>query len=443
MKECKYCRTTYEDSLSACPNCGGTKIITALEKAEDAALYQKEIENRENAVAVVASKRKMLISVLIGIVVLIITLIAIASYNANKPLSNGMTKDEGEAVLAEGIAFYNAKDYESAIECFVQLPSDSKQYDEAQSMLVRCEDEYSTSVVEKADGYAKNGEYEVALNLLNNAGELLPNNTTISAVYNTILAEYKDIVCANAFSEADAFAADRDYLAAITAIDGAIKQIGTDDDASAKLQTYMSAYKSIVIENADNALVNTGYADAISIINEGLKTLNGDNDLLNKIEEYKTYAPVYLSYDDAYAINKYLRTGITDNSWLTDNYGTTYTSERVICNKDSGLFEDVGTIQYYLSSQYRTLTGTIYIPDVSKNVNVESVLVKKPYVQIWGDGLLLYELTSLINKDKPVDFCIDISNVEFLEIQIYGSWYRGDGTGLIPMNCVADLAVAK
>ena len=57
--------------------------------------------------------------------------------------------------------------------------------------------------------------------------------------------------------------------------------------------------------------------------------------------------------------------------------------------------------------------------------------------------MLLYELTSLVNKDKPVDFCIDISNVEFLEIQIYGSWYRGDGTGLIPMNCVADLAVAK
>lgn len=443
MKECKYCRTTYEDSLSACPNCGGIKIITAQEKAEDAALYQKEIENRENAVAVVASKRKMLISVLIGVVVLIITLIAIASYNANKPLSNGMTKDEGEAILAEGIAFYNAKDYGSAIECFVQLPSDSKQYDKAQSMLAKCEDEYSATVVEKANGYAANNEYETALNLLNNAKKLLPNNTIISEAQNTIFKEYKNIIFTSAFSEAEKLIAVGDYPAGIQVINGAIKQIGTDDDASAKLQTYMSAYKSIVIENADNALVNTGYADAISIINEGLKTLNGDNDLLNKIEEYKTYAPVYLSYDDAYAINKYLRTEITDNSWLTDNYGTTYTSERVICNKDSGLFEDVGTIQYYLSSQYRTLTGTIYIPDVSKNVNVESILVKKPYVQIWGDGLLLYELTSLINKDKPVDFCIDISNVEFLEIQIYGSWYRGDGTGLIPMNCVADLAVAK
>lgn len=443
MKECKYCRTTYEDSLSACPNCGSTKVITAQEKAEDAALYQKELENRENAVAAVATKRKMMIAVLVGIVVLIIAVIAIVSYNANKPLSNGMTKNEGEAVLAEGIAFYNVGDYESAIECFAQLPSDSKQYDEAQSMLAKCEDEYSATVVEKANGYAQNGEYEVALNLLNNAGELLSNSTTISEAHDTIFKEYKNIVLTSAYSEAEAFVADGNYSAGIKAINDAIQQIGTDDEAYARLQTYMSAYKTIVIENADNALASAGYADAISIINEGLATLDGDSDLLNKIDEYKTYAPIYLSYDDAYATNKYLRTEITDNSWLTDNYGTTYTSERVICNKDSGLFEDVGTIQYYLSSQYRTLTGTIYIPDVSKNVNVESILVKKPYVQIWGDGLLLYELTSLINKDKPVDFCIDISNVEFLEIQIYGSWYRGDGTGLIPMNCVADLAVAK
>lgn len=85
MKECKYCRTKYDDNLSACPSCGGTKVITAQEKAEDAALYQKEIENRENAVAVVATKRKMLISVLVGIVVLIIAVITMASTTQISP----------------------------------------------------------------------------------------------------------------------------------------------------------------------------------------------------------------------------------------------------------------------------------------------------------------------------------------------------------------------
>lgn len=62
-KEFKDCRTKYDDNLSACPNCGDTKVVTAREKTEDTALYQKEIENRANVVAVVATERKVLISV--------------------------------------------------------------------------------------------------------------------------------------------------------------------------------------------------------------------------------------------------------------------------------------------------------------------------------------------------------------------------------------------
>lgn len=76
----------------------------------------------------------------------------------------------------------------------------------------------------------------MALNLLKNAGELLPNNTYISATHDNLFKEYKNIIFTNAFSEAEKFVAAGNYPAGIQAINGAIKQIGTDDDASAKLQ---------------------------------------------------------------------------------------------------------------------------------------------------------------------------------------------------------------
>ena len=44
MKECKYCRTKYDDNLSACPSCGGTKVITAQEKAEEEAFMAEEMK---------------------------------------------------------------------------------------------------------------------------------------------------------------------------------------------------------------------------------------------------------------------------------------------------------------------------------------------------------------------------------------------------------------
>lgn len=443
MKECKYCRSLYEDNLSICPICGGNKVITEQEKMEEVILRQREQEFREKMDNERKAQKKKFLAVVIAFMIIVLAVIGAGFYNANKPLSNGMTRDEGEALLARGIAYYESSDYESAIECFVQLPADSKQYKEAQNTLEKAIASYVPAVLETADKYIQDAEYEVALELLKNAQTLVPENEELKIAYDAAFDAYKVVICSIAMDEADVFVANGDYANAIVSLNMALDKIGHDEELTARLQVYISKYKTVIIGRAEDMLKNVGYSDAIAVINEGLTVLSGDSDFLNKIDEYKTYAPVFLSYDDAYSINKYLRTEITDSTWLTDNYGTTYTSDRVICNKDSGMYVDEGIIQYYLGSQYRTLTGTIYVPDISKNVNTNSILVKLPYVQVWADNTLIFELNSLVNTDKPVEFSVDVSNVEFIAIKINGSWYRGNGTGLIPMNCVADLAVAK
>lgn len=383
MKECKYCRTKYEDNLNSCPNCGGTKVITEQEKAEDAALYQKEIENRESAVAVVATKRKLLISALVGIVVVIIAVVALVSYNANKPLSNGMTKDEGEAILAEGIAFYNNGDYESAIECFVQLPSDSKQYDEAQSMLAKCEDEYSASVVEKANGYAENGEYEMAINLLNNAGDLLPNSAAISTAYDKIFTEYKGIVCSNAYSAAETFAANGDYPSAITAIDNATKLIGHDDELAAKRGVYVDTYVSQTVSAAKAQYIEYNYESIIAaegILEVALKILPDNEVLLTELANYKEREPVSLldlEVDHSNSLRAYFRgyeyagekkdtlgnsysTTIVPSDWLEEShpYGWSPTYSLAGC-------------EWKLDYQYSKITGTVCFDGVYANSPIE------------------------------------------------------------------------
>lgn len=444
MKECKYCRSMYDDNLTICPNCGGNKIITAEERAEEAGLRQKEIENREEAIAAPVRQRKMILGIIAAALVVVFVVVGIASYNANKPLSNGMTQDQGEAVLTEGMAYYKSGEYEKAIACLVQLPSDSKQYEDAQKVIQNSATEYKAAILTKTDIYMQNKEYEVALALLNAAKALLPEDIELSSAYNSCYATYKDAVCVSAIAAANEYVSTSDYPSAIATLNDALVTVGNSAELEAKLVTLTSEYKSLIIKKADDIFADTGYIDAIEAINEGLAVLNDDSELLSKIDEYNSHAPVFLAYEDAYATNKFLRTEISDYSWLTDNYGTTYVSNRVICNKDWSPFTGEGTIQYYLESQYQTLTGTIYVPDVSKGINIESrSVVGLPYVQVWGDDVLLYELNSLSSTDKPVDFSVDISNVEFVIIKIYGGWYRGDGTGLIPMNCVADLAVAK
>lgn len=430
MKECKYCRTKYDDNLSACPNCGGTKVITAQEKAEDAALYQKEIENRENAVAVVATKRKMLISILVGIVVLIIAVIALASYNSNKPLSNGMTKDEGEAILAEGIAFYNNGDYESAIECFVQLPSDSKQYDEAQSMLAKCEDEYSASVVEKANGYAENGEYEMAINLLNNAGDLLPNSAAISTAYDTIFAEYKGIVCSNAYSEGETFAANGDYPSAITAIDNATKLIGHDDELAAKRGVYIDTYVSQTVSAAKAQYIEYDYESIIAaegILEVALKILPNNAVLLTELANYKEREPVRLldlsmspdlqhnvstsTYD--YVGNKSDVAGITYNDSIAP-------AEWYETSHPYGWSETYSYAHYswLLDYQYTKVTGTFFFSESYKNASIEVELTITP-----SNGTTRTYFVS--SNEQTQHFDVDLTGAKDFEIALRQSEING------------------
>ena len=64
MKECRYCRTKYDDNLAVCPNCGGTKVVTEQELAEEEALIQREAEYRERANAVPEMRKRGVIGVL-------------------------------------------------------------------------------------------------------------------------------------------------------------------------------------------------------------------------------------------------------------------------------------------------------------------------------------------------------------------------------------------
>lgn len=437
MKECKYCRTTYDDSLSACPSCGGTKIITPQEKAEAVALYQKEIENRENAVAVVATKRKLVISILVGIVVLIVAVIAMLSYNANKPLSNGMTKDEGEAILAEGIAFFNAGDYESAIECFVQLPTDSKQYKKAQDKLAKCEEEYSAIVVEKANGYAAGGDYEVALNLLKNAGELLPDNVAISSAHDTVFAEYKSAVCSNALSEADAFASNGDYPSVITLIDNAVALIGQDDELLAKRKGYVDTYVSQTVSSAKAQYIKYDYnsiMEAEKIIQTALNLLPDNEILLSELSAYKEREPIRIismpAASQGFTSGKF---GVINN--VKDNVGNYYNDAIYVEEFAYSATDDNGKWWLYcyktidLDYQYSKITGKFFQNNTYKTASTKTKLVINAYKNedlddIYAD-YIIYEKT-LKGNSSPVSFDVGVEGKKYIRLNFLGDANSGE-----------------
>ena len=51
------------------------------------------------------------------------------------------------------------------------------------------------------------------------------------------------------------------------------------------------------------------------------------------------------------------------------------------------------------------------------------------------------KVMTLDEKDAPEKFSVDVSGAESIKIEVGGGWYKGDGSGLIPAICAADLCL--
>lgn len=453
MKECRYCRTKYDDNLAVCPNCGGTKVVTEQELAEEEALIQREAEYRERANAVPEMRKRGMIGVLAVAIVCLIGVIAAVSYNANKPLSNGMSKDEGEEILAEGIAHFDNRDYELAMECFQQLPSDSKQYEEAQSMLQKSKDSYRSEIINRVDSYIENGEYDSAFNLINQAREMLPedsnlqtaydkaysayqnsvleqvesyasseqyeialeylsgvqaqypNDTVFQDTYNSTLSAYQNVVRSDAMQQADDYVANGDYVQAISVLESAVDKIGQDGELVAQLSVYKDTYKNGILQQVSTIYDAEGYEGVMSLLGNAISVLSNDADLEREYELWDSRRPISLTEMETFSGGF----GVNESSYIKDNYGNIYSN---------GLRSNNGA-EYYIGKEYAVFKSVVYIPDIVKDFEYSDYRIEywdSVTISIYGDDKILYTKTGFNPKDKPLDIAIDVSGVEFLKI---------------------------
>lgn len=304
MKECKYCRSKYNDGLTACPNCGGTKIMTAQELTEEASQLRKEIESREKAAFVPGVQKKRIIGVLAAMLTVIVCVIGVVSFLSNRPLSNGMSKKESEAVLANGIAYYEAGNYEDAIECFSQLPSDSDQYEEAQSLLTKSIDTYRSSITAQVNTYVQEEKYEQAVNLCEKSLALLPDDAKLKEVYSNARTAYRDDYA----ERATEFLENKEYSAALDLIEVAESIFPND----AKLQTIFvsaqTAYKADYLERVNAYLEKEEYDSAIELIEVAQGVFPNDAELKNAFNN--TFRKSILVKASSHVENKQYNTAI-------------------------------------------------------------------------------------------------------------------------------------
>lgn len=203
----------------------------------------REYEESDNA------KKKRVLAIVLSVaagLLLAVLLAAAAMYYANKPLKNGMTRDEAKEIFEEGAAYFDNGKYERAMEWLGQVPSDSRQYKKAQSLLAEAKSTYQQKIIDRVDSYIAKNEFEPAFELIDEAQEQLPEDTGLQTAYDNVYSAWKDSV----FVLADNYAADGQYEEAVKHLQDAKEGYADDMELQAAYEKAYSVWKAFVLEQA-------------------------------------------------------------------------------------------------------------------------------------------------------------------------------------------------
>ena len=137
-----------------------------------------------------------------------------------------------------------------------------------------------------------------------------------------------------------------------------------------------------------------------------ISQLGKDNvELNNLIKEYKSYMDTYVDEMDYLNMNGGIHTGIE-----IDNTGVSHEHSIDLYG---------GFICYLLNGKYNTFTGKMALNSDSRSTNGNY------WYEIYGDESLLYTSQKFTAGVLPIDFSIDVSNINVLKIVVKADSFDG------------------
>lgn len=310
---------------------------------------------------------------------------------------------ESELAYENGNQYYEDGDYENAIIEFSKIPETDERYEEAQSKLNEMYPLYISSVTEQADALISSADYEKALTLLNTALSILPSDidlTSLNELKEKSLENYKSSVLSNV----TALLSEKEYTAALEAIENAIAVDDNSDFQSAKA-TVEEQYVESITTTVQNYLNNEDYTSAQRAVSNALSVLPDNSDLLALQTKVDNATPIYLldvcqPYQtpdryESFVNGEIFMVGGTE---LTNGFTVPANGDSVIFNVEGQYSSLSFSVGHYADSNYDNVTIKIYLDgnlestfqmsyeDLAKRVTLDITGVSQIKFQVQADS---------------------------------------------------------
>ena len=265
--------------------------------------------------------------------------------------------------LKKGDEYLNDKQYSSAIYYYDEvLEKDTANYKKAQEQRTKAVDGIRQGYFDNAKDYLDSGNYGYAISELQDAlkNDYLKNDEKVNAQIDTYVDEI--------IKKSDEYFSNKEYKRARETTDNIRSMVAYGSDNPKKLNTQLKKLNKeipIRLQDIDFDSSNTDYF---------FRYQNGSKDVLG-------------------------------NEYNGDN----------VCTMSVSKYHENAYAELYVNGKYKKIKGTIA---VKKNSYSDITSNTKAYFEIVGDKKTLYKSEVLTNKSEPINFDVNIKDVEELTIQL-------------------------
>ena len=389
------------------------------------------------------SKKMIIIgSAILAVVIVAVIVICILVSNANNPVNKMINAiNDGDYKTAEELYYnnYSALSDNKAVIDAIQAQVDAVEkgykdgsidYNTAMNKLDDISDlpmSYETTLsdvksemyelkssadsLKKGDKYLKDKDYDNAIYYY---GEVLEKDTANYKKAQEQKAKAVDGIRQKYLDEAKKDFDNGDYKYAISDLQDALNNTYLDNDK--KINEQIATYVDEIIKKSDEYFNNKDYENAVNLIDNTKNMFSEDSDnrkkLDTQLEKLNQEVPVKLSdikFDSSNTDYFYRY-----QSGSKDVAGNEYNGDNV-CTMSVSKYHENAYAGLYVNKDYKKIKGTVA---VEKNNYSDIGSNTKAYFEIVGDNKTLYKSEVLTNKSEPINFEVNIKNVEKLTIEL-------------------------
>lgn len=402
--KCINCGTELPDGSVFCNKCGAKQVITDVSRPANMSEpkpYKKKLINVMNIVRkffrrLIGSKRNIIITSCIGVVV--IASVAILILQLNNPM-NQFTNAMNNNDSTQAMEVYNDK-----------IKGNSGEENQIQQMLIsNAKKVYNDYKSGKADYPATSKKLNQikATSLVDN--DIDPIISAASSL-NDSQGHYKSALEYNK---------SKGYLKCLIELQKVIKDDSNYNRAQQLINSISATYKNEVLKNIDDYINKKAYQDAINLANDAQTAFPNDNDIETRLNNANALSKKQEEAEEKQQVEKWKNSqevSVTNISTTTDNLlNDVYLIIKVKNNTNKTVEKYTVTWMGFDSNGYPVATGWLNPAKVKNGDAEENIAPNKTSSSDSG-----FELTG--GTDKTVDAKTFIACVKHVEYYDGSSW---------------------